>query len=294
MLTAGAAMHPCGDTRGKTVSLVVSLPSGSTPSRQYLQYISRRVVVAIGRDPDRHVVACAHTPDRHPTPGADGQPIQPHVHITIATFDPLSGEHWRCPHLHIVIQRELAAIDLERPVTSSAAPAVAGGKKLGLLCGPDRLKCRLESVDGTTRTISLDSAAIVAAKAAIGQPHKLEVEPASGLVVTRPAITPERTLTQASKLAVPQILAAREEIANSLGKTSISGEDCVWAATAAEDAAAEVVAVASSADSDRVAQICAIALRHADGDAARAYALMAEIAYSLGNAVDASHDYDKG
>lgn len=293
ILTAGVAIHPRGASRAATVSLVVTLPSGSTPTTEYLQYIARRVIVAVGRNPDLHAVACVHVPERHVKPGADGKPIQPHIHMTLATFDPITGTAWRCPHMHIVVQRELVAIDLER-CGESHAPAVAAGKKLGLLYGTDRLKYISETVDGKKSAHSLDGEAIIADKAGIIPPKTLRCEPSAGLVVTRPSATPNQDANNSMRRIVSGMRKARESIASESREKTISLDDAVWAAGMAADATDQLVTAAGKGRAAGCKNVGQCALQIANGNTTRAYAIVHEVEARIGNAIVAALDYDKG
>jgi hypothetical protein len=293
IITAGVAIHPRGASRAATVNMVVTLPSGSTPTTEYLQYIARRVTVAVGRNPDLHAVACVHVPARHVEPGADGKPIQPHIHMTLATFDPITGTAWRCPHLHIVVQRELVAIDLER-CGESHAPAVAAGKKLGLLYGTDRLQCISETIDGRKRVHSLDGDDILAEKAAIIPPRSLRYEPPAGLVVTRPSATPNHNTNNAMRKVVSGLRKARESLASESRMKTISLEDAVWAAGKAADATNQLVAAAGHGRAIVCTNVVQCALQISNGNTVRAYALVHEVEALVGNEIVAALDYDRG
>jgi hypothetical protein len=293
-LTAGVALHPRSQSLAPVTRLVISLPSGTQPSPAYLQYISCRVSVAIGRDPERHVVACAHLPDVHPPSDADGKAIHPHVHMTVAAFDPETGAHWRCPHLHVVIERELAAINAMFGQDSNACPAVAGGRSLGLLLGPDRLHMESERVDGTVLHASLDNDVIVAAKAAIPVPSGIEHEPPAGLVVTRRTPTAERELTVRGKRATRLLLRARDALAMDQQIACVPADAAVWAATHAVGMSDPMVRAADQSRRSDTEALCRLAMEAASGDATRAYALMAEIAHAAGDGLIASLTYDQG
>lgn len=269
MLQTGVALNPFGRHRAPTAEFIISLKDGENPSIPYMQYITERVAIAIGRDPNRHIAAYVHSPDRHAGLGADGRPIQYHVHISVGTFDPITGEHWRCPHLHIVAQRELAAINLERGLPSICSPAIAGGRALGRLAASDRLTCILENSNGITREVPLDSKDLIAAKARLAVPPTITQEPAAGLIVTRPRACESQT---AQRTAVKQAIMCRQALSSILADRSsntISSSASTWVASLSPGHKARVTGTS-------VSSVRAAALAVAGGDLERAAALLYE------------------
>ena len=105
------------------VDFQITFSDSASMDREWTTYVVRRICRAIGRDPDKYAIAATHEPDVHAPSKIDGKPIQPHSHIAVLTCN-ADGSLWRCPNMHLVIQRELAAIDRERGwalTTSSVA-----------------------------------------------------------------------------------------------------------------------------------------------------------------------------
>ncbi len=105
------------------VDFQITFSDSASMDREWVTYVVRRICRAIGRDPCKHVIAATHEPGVHGPSKIDGKPIQPHSHVAVLTCN-ADGTLWRCPNMHLVIQRELAAIDRERGwalTTSSVA-----------------------------------------------------------------------------------------------------------------------------------------------------------------------------
>ena len=114
--------------RNPLVDFQISMSHGAEHDREWQRYVVRRICRAIGRDPDRHVVAAAHEPERHPPSKKDGKPVHPHAHVAVLTCNE-DGSVWQVRNLHLVVQRELEAINHERGWYQLTTSAVAKGRQ---------------------------------------------------------------------------------------------------------------------------------------------------------------------
>lgn len=124
---AGFALKQA-NVRSPLVDFQITWSDMAQMDRTWMRYIIRRICRAIGRDPDRDVLAASHEPDIHGPSTKDGKPIQPHAHVAVRTCNP-DGSVWRCQNLHLVVQRELEAINAQRGWEALSTAAVAKGRQ---------------------------------------------------------------------------------------------------------------------------------------------------------------------
>jgi hypothetical protein len=184
----GSWMHSGFDNRQAKVSspiinFQITMSDGAEHDREWQRYIIRRISRAIGRDPDHHVFAAAHEPNRHAPSKKDGNHIQPHAHVAIRTCDD-DGTVWQVKNLHLVVQRELEAVNRERGWNQLTTSAVAKGRQAWWYTpeGSSRMGWTMISKTGRTFTPA-DS--IQAARAVVLEqmPNETWRRPGAGIFV---------------------------------------------------------------------------------------------------------------
>lgn len=202
--------------RSPIIDFQISWPHGSPTDREWMRHVVRRVVLAMGRDPDRDVLAASHEPGIHPVSSADGQPIHPHVHVTVRVCSD-DGATWRCPNLHLLAQREMESINRARgwPLTTSAVGKGAQQRWYT----PEHSRKIGWSINGVHT--STDDPAEVARVAREPRPDDRWQRPSAGLLITNAQFSERReALRKADERA---FVAASIVVADVLQQLKVAG-----------------------------------------------------------------------
>ena len=199
------------------VDLQVACPEGSSTDRVWMQYVARRICWAIGRDPDHDVVVASHEPALHPPSKVDGKPIHPHFHMAIRVCSD-DGTTWRCPNIHLVIQRELEAINCARGWQLTTSSAAKGRQAQWYAPGSKKMGWTLDGVFSAA-----DSPEAVARVAAEPVPSDPWSRPSAGIVIVNAQFSERRkALREADERAFVAASAQVEDLLRQVERAGIT------------------------------------------------------------------------